>query len=65
MSIFQFYLAFAIFIIAKLANGDHRISVLVIEANFPRGMSHYALHKKMVEDLASQEWVKKVVSYKT
>jgi hypothetical protein len=65
MSIIQFSFALAIFFTAKLANGDHQISVLVIEANFPRGMSHYALHKKMVENLASQEWVKKVVSYKT
>jgi hypothetical protein len=62
MSIIQFFFAFAIFFFAKLANGDHQISVLVIQANFPRGMSHYAFHKKMAVDLASQEWVKKVVS---
>ena len=66
MSIIHFSFALAtILCIAKLSNGDNQISVLVIEANFPRGLSHYALHKKMVEDLARQEWVKKVVSYKT
>jgi hypothetical protein len=61
----QFSFALALFFIAKLANGDYQSSILVIEANFPRGMSHYALHKKMAVDLATQEWVKKVVSYKT
>jgi hypothetical protein len=60
-AIIFFIAKFATIILPSNANG---LNILVIEPNFPRGMSHFALHKQMVEELAEKEWVKKVVSEK-